>query len=41
MIIQYDREQLSRIIGNLFELTGISMSVLDADYRTLAQTDFR
>ena len=36
MIIQYDREQLSRIIRNLFELTGISISVLDADYRTLA-----
>ena len=36
MIIHYDKEQLSRMIRNLFELTGISMSVLDADYKTLA-----
>ena len=36
MIIQYDKEQLARIITNLFELTGISMAVLDADYGTLA-----
>lgn len=36
MIIQYDKEQLGRMIRNLFELTGISISVLDADYKTLA-----
>ena len=36
MIIQYDKEQLSRMIRNLFELTGISMSVLDSEYRPLA-----
>ena len=36
MIIQYDREQLNRMIQNLFALTGISMSVLDADYGILA-----
>ena len=36
MIIQYDKEQLTRLIEDLFTLTGISMSVLDADYKILA-----
>ena len=36
MIIQYDKEQLNRLIKNLFDITGISMSVLDADYKPLA-----
>lgn len=35
MIIQYDREQLRGLINNLFDLTGISLSVLDADYQLL------
>ena len=35
MIIQYDREQLKGLINNLFDLTGISLSVLDADYQLL------
>lgn len=35
MIIQYDREQLKGLIDNLFDLTGISLSVLDADYQLL------
>ena len=35
MIIQYDREQLKSLIRNLFALTGISISVLDADYGLL------
>lgn len=35
MIIQYDREHLRSIIKNLFDLTGISISVLDAGYQQL------
>lgn len=35
MIIHYDTEQLGHLIKNLFNLTGVSISVLDRDYRIL------
>jgi AraC-like DNA-binding protein len=35
MIIRYDTQRLNAIIKNLFDLTGISISILDQDYRTL------
>lgn len=38
MIIKYDIEQLSRIIKNIFELTGISISVLDTEYNSLTKS---
>jgi AraC-like DNA-binding protein len=36
MIIQYNAEQLNRIIKNIFVLTGISISILDSNYNVLA-----
>jgi len=36
MIIRYDIPRLEELIGNLFDLTGISLSVLDTKYQTLA-----
>lgn len=36
MIIQYNAEQLNRIINNIFVLTGISISILDSNYNVLA-----
>lgn len=38
MIIKYDTEQLRRIIKNIFELTGISISVLDTEYNVLTRS---
>lgn len=35
MIIQYNTAQLRRLIENLFDLVGVSLSVLDTDYRIL------
>lgn len=35
MIIQYNIPQLTKLIRNLFDLTGISLSVLDTDYKRL------
>ncbi|MBQ9940525.1 MAG: PocR ligand-binding domain-containing protein [Clostridia bacterium] len=37
MIVKYDTEQLIRIIKNIFDITGISISVLDTEYNTLAR----
>ena len=36
MFIRYDTAHLSKLIKNLFDLTGISISVLDKDYQVLA-----
>lgn len=36
MIIKYNKGQLSRIIDDIFILTGISISVLDTSYNTIA-----
>lgn len=33
MIIRYNTEELNRLIKNVFDLTGISISVLDSEYR--------
>ena len=38
MIIKYDTELLRRIIKNIFELTGISISVLDTEYNVLTRS---
>ncbi len=35
MIINYNTEQLSRIIEDIFSLTGISISVCDSDYNVI------
>ncbi len=35
MIIDYNIEQLSYLIKNIFDLTGISISILDTDYNAL------
>ena len=37
MIIKYDTDQLNRIIKNIFELTGISISVLNTKYDVLTR----
>lgn len=37
MIIKYNTEQLDRIIKNIYNLTGISISVLDTKYNILAR----
>ena len=36
MLIRYDVPKLEELIGNLYALTGISFSVLDTEYQTLA-----
>ncbi len=38
VIIKYNTEQLTRIIKNIFELTGISISVLDTEYNVLTRS---
>lgn len=37
MLIKYDREALNRLIKNIFDLTGVSIAVLDKDYNTVAR----
>ena len=37
MIIKYNTDQLKRIIKNIYDLTGITISVLDTKYNTLAK----
>lgn len=36
MVIQYNKEQLNRIIQNIFTLTGVSIVLLDTEYHLLA-----
>lgn len=38
MIVKYDTEKLRRIIENIFELTEISISVLDTEYNVLTRS---
>lgn len=38
MIISYDKERLTRIIDDIFNLTGISISVLDTEMNCLANS---
>ena len=38
VIIKYNTGQLKRIIKNIFELTGISISVLDTEYNVLTRS---
>lgn len=35
MIVKYQKEQLERIIKDIFILTGISIKILDADYNDI------
>lgn len=35
LIIHYDTEELNRLIKNIFDLTGVSISVLDSEYRLI------
>lgn len=37
MIIKYNTEQLNRIIKNIYDLTGITISILDTKYNVLAK----
>ena len=37
MIIKYNTEQLNRIIKNIYDITGITISVLDTKYNVLAK----
>ena len=37
MIIKYNTEQIKRIIKNIYDLTGITISVLDTKYNVLAK----
>jgi len=37
MIINYNKEQLSCIINDIFDITGISISILDTDFNYLAR----
>lgn len=37
MIIKYNTEELKRIIDNIFEITGVSLSVLDTEYNSLTR----
>lgn len=41
MIIKYHKEELSRIIKDIFEITEISISILDADFNVLANCERR
>lgn len=37
MIIKYDTDQLKRIIDDIFEMTGVSLAVLDTEYNSLTR----
>ena len=36
MMIKYNTEQLTNIVSDIFSLTGISISILDSDYKLIA-----
>ena len=38
MIIKYNEEQMLKIVDDIFTLTGISIAILDANYKKIASS---